>query len=63
MLMYGTWAALWDGLRRPEARACARLAGRHGRVSQEAVWTHVAELTLLQVRGFAGSGGGEREGC
>ncbi|PNW79603.1 hypothetical protein CHLRE_08g359650v5 [Chlamydomonas reinhardtii] len=50
MLMYGTWAALWDGLRRPEARACARLAGRHGRVSQEAVWTHVAELTLLQVK-------------
>ncbi|KAG2426157.1 hypothetical protein HXX76_013138 [Chlamydomonas incerta] len=49
MLMYGTWAALWDGLRRPEARACARLAERHG-VSGEAVWTHVAELTLLQVK-------------
>ncbi|KAG2435977.1 hypothetical protein HYH02_011690 [Chlamydomonas schloesseri] len=49
MLMYGTWAALWDGLRRPEARACARLAERHG-CSGEAVWTHVVELTLLQVK-------------
>ncbi|GFR49702.1 hypothetical protein Agub_g11853 [Astrephomene gubernaculifera] len=49
LLMYGTWAALWDALRRPEARACARLATQHG-VAADAVWAHVAELTLLQVK-------------
>ncbi|GLC39545.1 hypothetical protein PLESTM_000910200 [Pleodorina starrii] len=49
LLMYGAWAALWDGLRRSEARACCRLAAVHG-VAQDAVWVHVAELTLLQVK-------------
>ncbi|GIL80115.1 hypothetical protein Vretimale_12938 [Volvox reticuliferus] len=49
LLMYGAWAALWDGLRRPEARSCCRLAAKYG-VSLDAVWVHVAELTLLQVK-------------
>ncbi|KAG2494449.1 hypothetical protein HYH03_007501 [Edaphochlamys debaryana] len=49
LLMYGAWAALWDGLRRGEARACARLAAVQG-VPLAAVWGHVAELTLLQVK-------------
>ncbi|KXZ51630.1 hypothetical protein GPECTOR_12g594 [Gonium pectorale] len=49
MLMYGCWAALWDGLRRPEARACVRAAAAAG-VRAEAVWAHAVELTLLQVK-------------
>ncbi len=49
MLMYGAWAALWDGLRKAEARGCVRHAAKHG-VTAEEVWVHVTELTLLQVR-------------
>ncbi|GLI71213.1 hypothetical protein VaNZ11_016333 [Volvox africanus] len=49
LLMYGAWASLWDGLRRSEARACCRMAAKYG-VPLDAVWVHVAELTLLQVK-------------
>lgn len=52
MLMYGAWAALWDGLRKAEARGCVRHAVKHG-VTAEEVWVHVTELTLLQVRALA----------